>query len=206
MVDFPNLPWYFLAASTEGISLLPTLLFILGVYSAYAIYTVWSRCCRRRPTGGRPGPRPFRLMLGGGIIAGLCLLWLTARFAPPSSHKAFNLSGVLGGAEVGVVMARADLMPEKPPVANAAPGDHPAYALLHPETPPMLMPEKSASPPSPPRKPKVKRTVAGEERKSGVSGKPTAKEKPAVKAKTKKKRPPNAKPNLMRQAYSTMIR
>jgi hypothetical protein len=103
-------------------------------------------------------------------------------------------------------MARAELIPEKLPVANAAPGDHPAYALLHPETPPMLTPEKPASPPSPPRKPKVKRTVEAETHKSGVSGKPAVKEKPAAKAKTKKKRPPNAKPNLMRQAYSTVTR
>lgn len=206
MVDFPNCHWYFGAALTEGLSLLPTLLFILGVYSTYALYTVWSRGSRRRPRSGRQSPRSFRLLLGGGIMAGLCLLWLTARLVPPSSHKVLHLSGVLGGTEAGVVMARAELIPEKLPVASAAPGDHPAYALLHPETPPMLMPEKSASPPSPPRKPKVKRTVTGEAHKIGVSGKPAAKEKPAAKAKTKKKRPPNAKPNLMRQAYSTVIR
>jgi hypothetical protein len=146
------------------------------------------------------------LFLEGGIIVGFCLLCLTAVFAPQSSQRVLHLSTVLGMTESGVVMARAELLPEKPPVPNPAPGDHPGYALLHPETPPMLMPEKGASPPSPPRKPKVKQVAAGAGPKGGASAKPTAKEKPANKVRAKKKRPKNTKPNLMRQASLTILR
>jgi hypothetical protein len=206
MVDFPNLPWYFWAASIEGISLLPTLLFILGAYSIYALCAVWSRCSKRRLRSVRQEPRSSRVLLGGGVIALVCLIWLAVRLVPPSSHQGLHLSGVLGAAEPGVVMARAELTPDKLPVGNASPGDHPAYALLHPETPPMLMPEKPSSAPSPPRKPKVKRTVNGEAHKKLVSNKPAGKEKPTGKVRSKKRRPKNATPNLMRHAYSTVVR
>lgn len=186
--------------------MLPTLLFILGVYGTYALGTVWIRRSRRRPRDGRQSLGASRLLLGGSIIAACCLLWLAVRLAPPSSRQFLNFSGVLGVTEAKMVLARAEIMPEKPPVASATPGDHPAYALLHPETPPMLMPEKTASPPSPPRKPKMKQRVTVEASKGKVSGKPAGTQKPAPKAKDAKKRPPSAKPASLRQAYSAVMR
>jgi hypothetical protein len=113
----------------------------------------------------------------------------------------------LGAVDPGLIITRGELTPEKLPVANAGPGDHPAYALLHPETPAMLMPDKPASPPSPPRKPKVKRPATGEVQKSAVSSKLSAKDKSAGKNRTRKKKPKNAiKSNLMRHAHSTATR
>ncbi len=207
MVDFPTLTCYFGSASIEGIPLLPTLLFILGAYSLFAIYTLWSRYRRKRLRSVRRGPTSPPLLLGSGIIVLICAIWLIARFFPPPSNKIFHLAGVLGAAEPGLIMARAELTPEKLPVANTGVGDHPGYALLHPETPAMLMPEKPASPPSPPRKPRAKRPATGEAQKNAMSGKPMAKEKPTGKNRTKKKKPKNAiKPNPMRHAYSAVMR
>jgi len=103
-------------------------------------------------------------------------------------------------------MAKTEPTPEKIPVADTGPGEHPTYALLHPGTPAMLMPEKAASAPAPPRKPKAKRSATGEVKKNGLSRKTPAPENPAGKNRTKKKKTKNAaKPTLMRHAYSSVL-
>jgi hypothetical protein len=207
MVDFPSLACYFWSASSEGISLLPTLLFILGVYGVYALLILWCHFKRKRFTHVRRGSKSPRLLLGGGIAALVSVIWLVVYFfPPPPPNQAFSLAGVLGAAEPGLVMAKTELTPEKLPVTGTGPGDHPAYALLHPGTPAMLMPEKGASAPAPPRKPKAKRSATGEVKKNGLSRKTTAPEKPAGKNRTKKKKTKNAtKTTLIRHAYSSVL-
>lgn len=206
MIDFGNLTCYFGAASIEGVSLLPSLLFIFGAYSLYALYALWSRHRRKDLIRVRRGGKSPRLLLVGGALALVCMILLAVAFSPPAPHQTLRCAGVLGGSEPGLIMARAELSPEKLPVANEGQGDRPAYALLHPETPPMLMPGKPASPPGSHRKPKVKPPVKNEVRKSRTASKSPVKEKPANNTRARKVKPKNAsKPTMIRHAYSSLM-
>ncbi len=204
MVDFATLTCYFGAASVEGISLLPTLLFIIGAYSLYALWALWSRCRKRRLCNSEPPVAPRLLQTGGAVIL-VCILGLAVRFFSPPAAATHRLSGVLGAAEAGLTAARAEPMPEKPPVPVAGPEGHPAYALLHPETPPILMPEKPAASGHSPRKPKMKRPAGRKSQRAGIGSKTTAKEKPEVIDRAKKAKSKKAtKPASMQQAYSPL--
>lgn len=204
MVDFPALTCYLGSASLEGISLVPTLLFIVGVYSFYALFIFWTRS-RRRRLPGPPRGSASRLARASVAVLLIGILGIAVRvFSPdPDKDKTVYLSGIIGPAGVGLLMSRGEPLPEKPPVADKGPGSHPVYALLHPETPPTLMPEKLAPSAQPPRKFKVKRPAAQTAQKVREGGK-TVKEKPAAPAKAKKTKTKKAATPHVQQAYSAL--
>jgi hypothetical protein len=206
MIDFATLTCYFGAASIEGMPLLPTLLFVFGAYSLYALLIFWSRYRRKDLRRERYRAKSPRLFLGGGAAVLGCLILLVIRFSPPAPHQ-LRLAGVLGGLELGLITAKAELATENLPLANEGQGQHPAYALLHPETPPMLMPEKPASPASPSRRPKIKRPVKSGIHKREIVSKSAIREKPTNNFRIKKKKAKNAiEPTLVRHTYSSLMR
>jgi|YelNatPaOPRAMG01_1025707.scaffolds.fasta_scaffold183680_1 hypothetical protein len=202
MIDINSLSCYFETASVEGISLAPTLLFIIGAYVLYALYKIWSRSQRRRLRGLTRPPANRLLRVGGGLLL-CCLLGLAVRSFSPPVDKTCQLSGVLGAPDAVLFRVKARVMPEKPPLAvTDPPGNQPAYALLHPETPPVLLPERPASSANSLRKPKLKRPAAGEVKKPGAKEKPAAAKSRVSKAKLKK----TVKPPPRQQAYSAWNR
>lgn len=184
--------------------MVPTLLFIVGVYSFYALFIFWSRR-RRRRLPGSPRGSASRLARAAVAVLLIGILGLAVRFfsPDPDKDKIVYLSGIIGPAESGLLLSRGVPLPEKPPVADKGPGGHPAYALLHPETPPTLMPERMASPSHSPRKAKGKRPVARTAQKAKEGGK-TAKEKPAAPARAKKTKPKKATAPHVQHAYSAL--
>jgi hypothetical protein len=206
MIDFDTLTCYFGAASIEGMPLLPTLLFVFGAYVLYALFTLWSRYRRKDFRRERYGAKSPRLFLSGGAVLG-CLILLVISFSPPAPHQNLRLAGVLGGLEMGLITAKAEPAAENLPLANEGQGQHPAYALLHPETPPMLMPAKPSTPASPSRRHKIKRPATSGVGKREMASKSVTREKPVSNSRLKKKKPQNViEPTLVRHTYSSLMR
>lgn len=187
--------------------LLPTVLFILGVYILFAILNTWSRRASRRLRCAHRVARPHWLPLTCGLLALAGAAWLALRAAPCAPPGGLSLAGVLGGLEMGSLLpAKTVDSADSLPVKNPDPGDRPTYALLHPETPAsLLLPEKPAAP-APLRKPRLKGHPVAQSKKAKATSKPLAKEKSEKapgKARVKKKKPASApaKPGPIQQAY-----
>ncbi|MDI6852291.1 MAG: hypothetical protein QME75_01635 [Deltaproteobacteria bacterium] len=186
---------------------MPTLLFVFGAYSLYALFTLWSRYRRIDFRGERYGAKSPRLVLSGGAAVLGCLILLVFGFSPPAPHQTPRLAGVLGGFELELKTAKAELAAENLPPVNGGQGEHPAYALLHPETPPMLEPAKPASSVSPSRRPKIKRPVKSGMPKRQTASKSAKREKPANNFQIKKNKSDSANESiLVRRTYSSLIR
>jgi outer membrane biosynthesis protein TonB len=137
--------------------LLPTILFILAAYALYALVMWWCRWQRSHLWARRNQTRSRWLtLMGSAGILGLflCLLvWL----APASPHQSLRLAGILGLSEVEMRLAKqatsaaASLQPESKPTNG-----QPAYALLHPASPPSLLPPAKPLTGNQLRKPKGK--------------------------------------------------
>jgi len=171
--------------------LLPTILFILGAYALYALVVVWCRWQRSRFLGRRGQGRPrWRTLAGGAVFLGL-FLGLTSWLAPPNPDQKVKLAGILGVSEGEADLAKqatlraATLLLEQKP-----PGGQPAYTLLHPESPPSLLPPTKSAAGIQLRKPKAKRTASKEPQKARVEASLSKKDKTAGKAKAKKKKAP----------------
>lgn len=125
--------------------------------------------------------RPRWLTLAGGAgVLGL-LLWLIFWLAPSATDQKVRLAGILGVSESEARLAMQATVRTPPPELNQKPPDgQPAYALLHPESPPSLLP-----PVKPPVGTKLRKTQ-GKPTSVQTSPKPLAKPKP-----TKKSRAPS---------------
>jgi hypothetical protein len=172
--------------------LLPTILFILGAYGLYALVLVWCQWQRSRWTGRRRQGRPRWLTLTGGAIFLGIFLGLTSWLAPSNSDQKLKLAGILGVSESEVDLAKqASLRAATLRLEPKPPQGEPAYTLLHPESPPSLLPPaKSSLGAVPLHKPKVKR--AGKDTpKPRVEASLSKKDKAAAgKARPKKKKVP----------------
>ncbi|MCL6620873.1 MAG: hypothetical protein K6T55_02120 [Syntrophobacterales bacterium] len=165
-----------MVAQLEGVEeVLPTFLFILGAYAAYALL----RLIFRRPAGGRRGSRPGRLpwiSVAAGAGSVLCLMWLLATGAPENPGKDLRLAGIVGlpGEGYRQLQPEVRLEPPAPPLAAAAP---PTFVLVHPETPAALMlPEKTSATVKPrPAKPKSLRAAASGKKVSPAKASPKEK-------------------------------
>ncbi len=151
--------------------MLPTLAVILWAYGMYALI---SGMTRRKGSYLRGHSRRRGYVWGtllGCTGLGLGLIIYFSTFSGPQDR--LKLAGFLG-------TVWAEGWPDKvhrleyPPVQDQGAGDKPAYALLHPETPPMqVAPEKTSPRPRPVHKPKAHKSTAAQTK--------TAKASPAVK-------------------------
>lgn len=179
----------------KGEPVLTTLAFILWAYGMYAMITAWSRRQGRKFRGRNRGRRYGWLTLAGSAALGLGLiLWLCL----PPDHQDRNLkfAGFLGGLgwEDGKAAAKTEPSLEPLPIKGRGPGDQPAYAYLHPETPPnQIGPEKKPPPPRPLRKPKLQKLPRAQAKGGKVSTSSLKKEKAA--GKTAQKKPKKKKPS-----------
>jgi hypothetical protein len=164
---------------------LPTLAVILWAYGLYALIFGMSRKRGEHLRGRNRWRRLGWLALLGSTALAL-VFYLTA-FSDQQDHS-LKLSGFLGTVWAEGWPDKVDRL-EYPPVKNQDPGDRPAYALLHPETPPLqVAPEKHGPRPRPMRKPKVRKTSSPQVKTAKAAAPAAKKDKAAAKDKAKKKK------------------
>ena len=157
--------------------MLPTVVFVLGAYGFYALYAVGTQRQERR-LRERWRPRRLWLVRAAGWLGLGLVLSVLVYLSPHSADDRAKMAAVLGLAgqeSQGVSGGGVPL----PPLALKLPppGQQPAYALLHPETP--------AVNPAPPGKPK--RARAGPRGKIHKGLFPAPVKKPRLAAQTGKK-------------------
>lgn len=169
----------------------------------YALVVAW---CRRQNYRfqGRAQARPRWLTLAGGAgVLGLTL-WLIFWLNPGAPGQKIRMAGILGVTEgeawlASKTVSRAASLHLK----EKAPGGQPAYALLHPESPPSLLPPAKPTAGNQMRKPMGQRPPALEANKPKGEPKLISKEKATGKVKAKKKTSrPSAKPSQSSQDNS----
>ncbi|HEX9883432.1 MAG TPA: hypothetical protein VGA79_05660 [Desulfobaccales bacterium] len=171
--------------------MLPTLAVILWAYGIYALIYGMSRRRGGYLRGRHRGRGVGWLAVLGSTGAGLALLLYLTAF-PGQQNPNLKLSGFLGTVWAEGWLDKVDRV-EYPVVKDQGPGDKPAYALLHPETPPMqVAPEKNGPKPRPAPKPKVRKAAGAQVKTAKAAAPPAKKEKAAAKHKAKKKKTPAA--------------
>jgi hypothetical protein len=122
--------------------LLPTFLFVFGVYAIYVLLTAWHQRAMRllRSAKRKPRPRWGALLMPFGIA----LLMAHAVTGAPSYH--FNLVEVLGKEEKGGLEGQFFTYQVGLPMCVQATEVPPMYSLLHPQmTTHPFSPEKETS-------------------------------------------------------------
>jgi hypothetical protein len=120
---------------------LPTILFILAAYALYALLMWWCRWQRAHLWARRnQARRRWLTLLGSAGILGL-FLWLLVWLAPAARDQNLRLAGILGLSEGEMRLAKQAPSPAAAlqPDTKSSNGQ-PAYALLHPASPPSLLP------------------------------------------------------------------
>ena len=169
--------------------MLPTILFILGAYALYALVLVWCRWQRARFLGRREQGRPRWLtLIGGAVFLGL-FLSLTLWLAPSARDQKLRLAGILGVSEGEMYLAKqANLRATTLHLDQKLPGGQPGYTMLHPESPPTLVPPSKPQAGAQLLKPKTKRASLRESQKPKMEASLAKKDKAPVKSKAKKKK------------------
>lgn len=171
--------------------MLPTLAVILWAYGIYALISGMSRRRSGYLRGRHRGRGVGWLAVLGSTGAGLALLLYLTAFSGQQHHN-LKLSGFLGTVWAEGWLDKVDRV-EYPLIKDQGPGDKPAYALLHPETPPMqVAPEKNGPKPRPARQPKARKAAGAQVKTAKAAALPAKKEKAAAKNKAKKKKGPAA--------------
>jgi hypothetical protein len=122
--------------------LLPTFLFVFGVYAIFALLTAWRRLAipLLRSAKRKPCPRWGALLIPFGVAL------LLARYIPGSPPYHFNLVEVLCEEERGGLDGKVLTYPAGYPICVHAPEGPPIYSLLHPQmTAHLSLPEKKTS-------------------------------------------------------------
>jgi len=127
-------------------------------------------------------------LAGGAVVLGVTL-WLIFWLAPASQGQKVKLAAILGMTE-GEARLVSQAAPQKPlpPLKQQQTGGQPAYALLHPESPPSLLPPTKPPTGTQLRKPKGKRASAVHPKKQTLGPKVSHKEKASSKVKVRKKK------------------
>lgn len=169
--------------------MLPTILFILVAYALYALVMVWCRWQSFRFLGNRTQARPRWLTLVGGAgVLGL-ILWLIFWLAPATPDHKVRLAGILGISEGEAwLVKKAAALTAPPPLNQQPPNGEPTYALLHPESPPSLLPPTKPSAGTKLRQRKGKRTTARKSRKPREKPQLTKNKRARSKVKAQKKK------------------
>ncbi|MGQ9687344.1 MAG: hypothetical protein ACUVXF_00935 [Desulfobaccales bacterium] len=169
--------------------MLPTILFILVAYALYALVMWWCHWQRAHLWARRNQTRSRWLTLLGsaGILAlflGL-LIWV----APVARDQNLKLAGILGLSETEVRLAEqaSALLAPGEPGARAS-NRQPAYALLHPASPPSLQPPAKPVAGSLLRKPRGNAASREKPLQLKADVRQTKKDKAPAKVKTGKKK------------------
>ncbi|MBI4796166.1 MAG: hypothetical protein HY790_10100 [Deltaproteobacteria bacterium] len=172
--------------------MLPTLGFILCAYGIYALTRVWTRRHRRQFRSFRQVRRRRRLTLAGGTGVGVGIVILISILGLPPQYENLRSASIISaswGQDPGVAgqaMARQEILPIK----TQGDSGQPAYAYLHPETPPVqMLPEKNAPPSWPKKKPRLRKVAPRAKAQKTVAKAPTKKDKAPSKPGAKKKKP-----------------
>jgi len=170
--------------------LLPTIFFIIAAYTLYALVVVWCRWQRSRFSGRRGQGRPRWLTLAGGAVFLGIFLSILSWLAPAGPDQKMRLAGILGVAEEGDLRwaRQADLRAATLHLDQKSPDGQPAYAMLHPESPPSLQPPVRSKVGSHLRLPKANGVGVRESQKTKLEAKAPKKDKAIGKAKAKKKK------------------
>ena len=168
--------------------MLPTLAFILWAYGMYALITAWSRRRGGKFRSRDRGRRYGWLTLAGSTALGLGLI-LCFCLPPDQPGQNLKFAGFLGGLGWEDGAAKTERSLEPLPIKGQGPGDQPAYAYLHPETPAnQVGPEKKPPAPRPLRKPKLQKLAKPQAKGGKVSTSSPKKEKTTGKISPKKKK------------------
>jgi hypothetical protein len=184
--------------------MLPTILFMLAAYVIYALVMAW---CHRQRYGfpGRAQARPRWLTLAKGVFVLGLALWFIFWLNPVTPDQQMRMAGMLGVTE-GEALQASQAAPRVsgPHLKEKGTGGQPAYAMLHPESPPSLLP-----PAKPPAGTQVRKLIGKRPQTPGVKSPPkesnlTPNDKAAGKVKAKKKKPSrsSAKPSASFQDNS----
>lgn len=147
--------------------MLPTVLFIIVAYILYALVVGWCRWQRFRFLERQSRTRPRWLTLAGGAASLGLLCYVIFWMAPDAPGQNMRLANILGVAEGKAWLEKKEISQRAPlqsplQLEQRQPDGQPVYAVLHPESPPSLLP-----PAKPPvrikhRKPKKKRSSVRE--------------------------------------------
>lgn len=120
--------------------MLPSILFFLAVYALYALVLAW--CSRQRfHFRDKAAPRPRWVVLARGAVALGLILALVFWLKPDTDLPQPRLAGILGLSPGEELPARGSLSPvAEIPLKEPEGKGQPVYALLHPESPPTLLP------------------------------------------------------------------
>jgi hypothetical protein len=166
---------------------LPTLAVILWAYVIYALISGLSRRRGGYPRGRQRGRGVGWLAVLASAGAGLALLLYLTAFSGQQQQN-LKLAGFLGTVWAEGWLDKVDRV-EYPVIKDQATGDKPAYAMLHPETPPMqVAPEKNGPKPRPARQVKARQAAGAQVKTAKAAAPPAKKEKAAAKHKAKKKK------------------
>jgi hypothetical protein len=169
---------------------LPTLAVILWAYGMYALFCAWSRRKNGQYLGRNRRPRYALLALAGSTGAGLALVfWLT--LADNQAQHHLKLAGFLTTVWAEGWPEKSGRRLEYPQLKGQAVEGQPAYALLHPETPPAQLQTGKLTPaPRRLQKLRVRKGVSPSQVKTGKAALASSKkEKLAAKSRAKKKKP-----------------
>ncbi len=169
--------------------MISTVVFILGAYGCYALYTVSYQRQGRRPQGlhGRSKTTWLLRAAGGLGLAGLLgfLIWNSSH-SREHQVKLATIMGITGTESMAPSRAGGSL--EQIPLNLSQPGGRPAYALLHPETPAVqIPPPKKVGPAKPFGKGKLAAGPAPRAPKPKAVSKSSKKDKAPGKTRLKKK-------------------
>jgi len=116
---------------------LPTVFFVLGAYGVYALYAVGlDRQGRRLRLTSKS--RNFWLARGLAWLGLGLLFWFLIQLSPRYADHRIKLAGILGSSVMEEPAAvRVEPQPVSQSLPRLKPSKQPAYALLHPETPPV---------------------------------------------------------------------
>jgi hypothetical protein len=119
--------------------LLPTFLFVIGVYSIFGLLTAWRQRAKRFVRSAKLKPRPR----WGALLMPIGMALLVARALPGAPPYHINLVKVLGEEERGGLEGQVLTYPTGFPMCVHATEVPPIYSLLHPQvTTHIFIPEK----------------------------------------------------------------
>jgi len=181
---------------------LPTILFMLGAFVIYALVLAWCQRQRHRLPGRAQGRPRWVALAKGAVVIGLTL-WFIFWLNPPTQDQQVRMAGILGVTE-GEALRASQAAPSlsDPHLKEKETAGQPAYAALHPESPPSLLP-----PAKPPAGTQVRKHLGKRPQAPGVKKPPkvsklTPGDKAAGKAKKKKTSRSSAKPSTSSQDNS----